>query len=404
MAWNEPGQNNNKDPWGNKNNKRDDGPPDLDAVLRKITGSLRRALGLGGGNGSSSSSSGGNSSKGGMILAGVVGVILLGLWGASGFFVVQPAQEGAILRFGKFIETVGPGMHWIPTFIESRKVVNVDQVMSFKTSGQMLTSGENIVFVDVAVQYKIDTTPGSNGLRNFLFEVDDPVETLREVTDSAVRQVIGESELNEVLATGREKIRQEIKQQIITTLKPFQTGIQVTDIAMQPAKAPEEVKSAFDDVIKAREDKVRVIDLANAYANKVVPIAQGKGARLETEAKAYKAKVIDDAQGDTARFNAYLPEYKANPKLLKERLYLQYMESILGKNQKVVMDTKGGNNLFYLPLGDMLGGKKVTSYNPVTLQNQSASAQQSSSVNTSNNSSNVANNQRTAYLRWQGAQ
>ncbi|ODN42070.1 FtsH protease activity modulator HflK [Piscirickettsia litoralis] len=404
MAWNEPGQNNNKDPWGNnKNNKRDDGPPDLDAVLRKITGSLRRALGLGGGNGGSSSSSGGGSSKGGMILATVAGVILLGLWAASGFFVVQPAQEGAILRFGKFIETVGPGMHWIPTFIDSRKVVNVDRVMSFKTSGQMLTSGENIVFVDVAVQYKIDTTPGSNGLRDFLFKVDDPVGTLREVTDSAVRQVIGESDLDEVLTTGREKIRQEIKQQIISTLKPFQTGLEVTDIAMQPAKAPEEVKSAFDDVIKAREDKVRVIDLANAYANKIVPIAQGKGARLEAEAKAYKTKVTDDARGQVARFNAYLPDYKANPKLLKERLYLQYMEGILGKNQKVVMDTKGGNNLFYLPLGEMLGGKNVTSFNPATLQNQVNNSQQST-TSSSNNRSSAANNQRTAYLRWQGAQ
>lgn len=338
MAWNEPGGN-GKDPWSG--NRKSQSPPDLEEALRKVQKKLGSLLG---GKGSGSSFS----KKGRTIGFGLIAIIAVIIWGLSGIFIVHPAEQAVVLRFGKYHETLGSGPHWIPRFVDSKYILNVKKVSNFSYTAQMLTKDENIVSVSVAVQFVIGNP------NNYLFNVVSPIASLQQATASALRQVIGQTTLDQVLTTGREQVRGEVQNQLVKILELYQAGVTVTDVAMQPAKAPEEVKAAFDDAIKAQEDEQRYINQAQAYARGVVPVAEGNAKRIIQEAEAYQKQVILLSEGEVSRFLALLPEYKKAPIVTRERLYLDAVQSVLSKSSKVLVDVNGSNNMLYLPLDKII--------------------------------------------------
>lgn len=356
MAWNQPGAGNNndgKDPWTGK--PKGSTPPDLEAILnelrKKITAFLtNKKLG----NFSPSPKQASNFGIG--IIAGVI----FAIWFLSGIFIVGPAEQVVVLRLGKYVGTVGPGPHWVPRFIEKTYTVNEQKISTYSYDAEMLTRDENIVSVAVAVQYRI------NNARDYLFSVPNPNESLQQATASALRQIIGHTNLQDVLTTGREKIRQEVQQQLTTILARYNTGLLITDVAMQPAKAPEEVKEAFDDAIKAQEDKQRFESQARAYSMQVEPIAKGQAQRLLTDAKAYQQQVVLNAKAEITRFLALLPAYEKAPIITRERLYIETIENVYENNNKVFVDSHGSNNMLYLPLDKLTPNAKPKKNNPVS--------------------------------------
>jgi membrane protease subunit HflK len=355
MAWNEPGRGNQPDPWRQGDGKRNGGnqPPDLDKLLGELQGKFKLWLGgKGNGNGGSGNNkpsftppSGPMNIKFG---APAIAAVIFGLYLLSGIYIVAPAERAAVFQFGRFVKEVGPGPHWLPSIIRSKKIVNVEQVHTSRHSNLMLTKDENIVFVELTVQYRV------GNLEHYLFSVVDPVYSLEEATDSALRQVVGVSTLDEILTEQRAKVRDEIRKQLDETLALYKAGLLVTDVALQPARAPNEVKEAFDDAIKAQEDEQRMINQAQAYRERIVPIAQGQAERILADARANASEVQLRAAGDVERFDAILPEYKKAPGVTRKRMYMDTMEKILGDTSKIVVDTKGGNNVFYLPLEQIM--------------------------------------------------
>lgn len=333
MGWNEP--ENGKDPWkGGKNQ-----PPDLDEVLKRIQEQFKRLfLGTKGKLDNKPS----NDAGGGILVAAVLFAAFI-LWALSGIFIVDPAEQAAILRFGKYVETVGPGPHWIPRIISSKVVKNVDRVLDYSYSAQMLTSDENLVAVSLAVQYRI------SDLEAFLFNVENPEESLRQATSSALRQVVGTTTLDQIITEGREVWGNRVQDTLIKTLDLYKTGISIVNVSPQPARAPESVQDAFDDAIKAQEDEKRFKEQAYAYAARVVPIAEGNASRIKQEAAAYSKQVVLRAEGEVAEFLALLPQYIAAPQVMSKRMYLDTMEKVLNRTSKIIVDGKAGN-LLYLPL------------------------------------------------------
>lgn len=343
MAWNEPGGNGNKpkDPWGNKNNQ--DGPPDLDEVFKKLNEKVTSIFGGKGGR------SGGGSSASGSKGLGFIAIIALVLWGLSGIYIVDEGREGVVLRFGGFNRITEPGPHWYPRFIEKVEIVDVERVRSINIGGTtheslMLTHDENIVDIQFAVQYKVSNA------KDYMFNVRDPDTTLRQVTETAMREVVGKSGMDFVIKDGRVEVATHTKDLMQKILNSYKTGLVVTNLNMQNAQPPEQVQHAFNDAIKAREDKERLVNEAEAYSNDILPRARGKAARMGQEAEAYRDGLIAKANGETARFLKVLTQYKKAPTVTRERLYLETMESVLGNSNKVMVDVKKGNNLMYLPL------------------------------------------------------
>ncbi|RLV61314.1 FtsH protease activity modulator HflK [Parashewanella curva] len=333
MAWNEPG-NKGKDPWGNKGSGGNDkGPPDLDDIFR---GMSKRFGGKGNGSGVSGTA------------IGIFIVIALVVWGLSGFYTIKPAERGVVLRFGKLHSIQTQGLHWQATFIDKVYPVNVEQIRSIPASGSMLTADENVVRVQLEVQYEVEDP------YKYLFSVVDANASLREAIDSALRYVIGHNNMDDILTTGRDKIVVATRSEIERIIKPYNLGLKIGDVNLLPARPPEEVKDAFDDAIAAQEDEQRAILEAEAYARQIEPQARGRAERILREAKAYKEQAILDAQGKIARFESLLPEYKAAPKVTRERLYLETMQEVLKGNRKVLVDNKNSNNLMYLPLDKMM--------------------------------------------------
>lgn len=344
MAWNEPGGSGGKDPWGRKNEQ---GPPDLDEVVRKFQDKLGGVFG-GRGGGSTASAFGGF-----FVILVVVAVI----WALSGVYIIDEGKRGVILRFGAYHATTEPGIHWYPRFIDSLEKVDVESVRSLELGYRqdealMLTQDENIIDIKFAVQYRIKG--GEDGPRNFLFNVREPDETLRQVTESAVREVVGKSKMDFIITGGRSEIVASARDLLQKTLDDYETGLVVINLTMQDAQPPQEVQGAFADAVKAREDEQRLINEAQAYANDILPKARGSSARIIEEANAYQSKVIAEAEGETARFSNILTEYRKAPKVTRERLYLDAMESVLYRTSKVLVDTEGGNNLLYLPLDKLM--------------------------------------------------
>lgn len=343
MAWNEPGGN-GKDPWSGKSGNQ--GPPELDEVVRKLQEKLGGLFGgrktpSGGGGPSGVSGGGGPSPR----AIGLGAAILLVIWVASGIYIVEPAERGVELRFGAYSQVTQPGPHWhIPYPIEEAVKVNVDELSSFRHKAEMLTKDENIVDVELTVQSRIQDAA------DYLFQDQNPEKTLRDATETVVRETIGQSKLDFILTEGRGSVAQTIKERTQALLNQYKTGLEVTSINMQPAKPPDQVKEAFDDAIKAREDKERLENKAEAYSNEVLPRARGDAARVVADASAYRDKVIAESEGETARFLAILSEYEKAPAVTRDRLYLDAVQQLLSGANLVLLDVKGSNNLMYLPL------------------------------------------------------
>jgi membrane protease subunit HflK len=343
MAWNEPGGG-NRDPWGSRGNQ---GPPDIDEVFKKLQENFSRLFGRRGGGGGGGGAGGGG--RGGAIGVGLIAAVLLVIWLASGIYIVDPAERGVVLRFGRHVDTTVPGPHWhLPFPIERVEKVDVDQVRTARHKAEMLTQDENIVQVELASQYKV------RDAGEFLFQVRIPEETLKDAVESAIREIVGKSKMDFILTEGRAELvaqTQELTQSIIDR---YQTGLIITKINLQDAQPPEDVQDAFADAIKAREDKQRVINEAEAYANEVIPQARGDATAVLKQAEAYRSEVIARAEGDTARFVQLLTEYRKAPDVTRERLYIDAVETVLAASSKVMVDVQGGNNLFYLPLDRMI--------------------------------------------------
>lgn len=353
MAWNEPGGNSGgkRNPWGG-GNKPEQGPPDLDEVLRNLQ---RRLAGLfGGGSGGNRTVGGAGPGRGFGI--GTIVLVLAAIWAFSGLYTVDAAERGVILRFGKHVATTMPGLRWhLPWPIETKQIVNIQTIESFSEQTRMLTSDENMVDINMEVQFR-RASP-----LDYAFNVNEPELTLKEVSESAIREIIGRSKLDGVLESGRQEIVAKTKELIQRTLDAYKVGLEVTAVNLQDVKVPNEVSPAQQDAIKAREDRDRLSLAAQAYSNDLIPRARGAAVRQVQEAQAYRARKVANAEGEADRFIALLSEYERAPAVTRERLYLETVERVLASSKKVVLDTQGGaGNLVYLPIDKLLEQSRRT--------------------------------------------
>ncbi len=370
MAWNEPGKS-GQDPWGNSGNNNSGGdkkPPknqkndEIDALLKKaqkVFGGASSKFGKKNG--------GGIGGVGGAVIFGVIGTV----WLLSGIYIVDPAERGVVTRFGAFVEETKAGPHWhIPYPIERVRIVNVDQIRtaeigyrsdttrtrtgSVPTESLMLTKDENIVDLKIAVQYQVQSA------NQYLFDVSDPDLTLRAVVESTLREVVGQSTMDFVLTEGRNEVVSRVKELTQERLNEYKAGLIVTSVNLQDAQPPEQVQSAFADVVKAREDRERLINEAETYSNDILPKARGKAARELEEASAYHDRVIAQAVGEAARFTSIVAEYQKAPEVTRNRLYIDAMSTVLSKTSKVFVGSDSSNNLLYLPLDKMINQNQAT--------------------------------------------
>lgn len=351
MAWNESGGNSGgrKNPWGG-GNKPDQGPPDLDEVVRNLQRRLSSLFGGGKGPRSVGPAGPGAGGPGRGIGLGTIALVLVAIWAFTGLYQVDAAERGIVLRFGKHVATTMPGLRWhLPWPIETRRLVNIQTIESFSDQTRMLTSDENLVDINLEVQFR-RAEP-----LDYVFNVQRPDDTLKEVSESAIREVIGRSKLDYVLESGRLDIVVRTKELIQRTIDAYKTGIEVTSVNLQDVKVPSEVAPAQADAIKAREDRDRFSLEAQAYANDLIPRARGAAARQIQDAQAYRARKIADAEGETQRFLKVMAEYEQAPAVTRERLYIETLEAVLASSKKVMLDTRGGgNNLVYLPIDKLL--------------------------------------------------
>lgn len=352
MPWNEPGDN-NQDPWTGK--KRSTGskanPDELLSSLNKKLNEL-----LGGRKGSNNSNGGSSGSVQGPSPAAIGAIALIALiaWGLFGIYTVDARQQALVLRFGSYVETTGPGLHWhLPYPIEKIEIIDVDQNRSAQDRSTMLTKDENIVEIEVSVQYKInDSVAYAFNVNNIDGNINGSLEgrgTLYQVLRGAIREVVGRNNMDFILKEGREQIAIETQNIMQEILNGYKAGVQILKVNLTYAEAPPEVKDAFDDANRAREDANRFQNEADAYSKRVVPEARGQAARKLEEANAYREKVIAEAQGDAARFTQLVNEYRKAPEITRERLYLDTMEKVMAGSRKVIVDNKQ-QNILYLPI------------------------------------------------------
>lgn len=404
MAWNEPGKS-DQDPWGNSGNSGNSGgsgnngdkkPPrnsnndDLDQLLKKAQSILGGAGDKFGNGGGGTSGIGG---IGGSVIFGVIVVV----WLLSGIYIVDPAERGVVTRFGAFVDETKAGPHWhIPYPIESVRIVNVDQVRTSEigyrsdvrnragnvpNESLMLTKDENIVDLKIAVQYQVESA------NQYLFQTTDPDQSLRAVVESALREVVGQSTMDFVLTEGRNEVVARVQELAQERLVAYKTGLMITSVNLQDAQPPEQVQSAFADVVKAREDRERIINEAEAYANDILPKARGQAARELEEASAYHDRVIAQAEGESARFTSIVNEYEKAPEVTRKRLYIDAVSSVLGKTSKVFVGSDSSNNLLYLPLDKMVSqGQASVPFKMDAPQNANRAASSNVSSSASNNS------------------
>jgi membrane protease subunit HflK len=374
MAWNEPdGDDRKHDPWGSGNNnsggKKDQGPPDLDALINDL---LRKVSGVFGGKPGSSSNNSGNS--GGGFGRGVFGglVVAIGLiWAGSGFYTVDEQERGVVLRLGRALDgVVEPGLHWNPPLIDVVNMINVTRIADQSFTGTMLTQDDNIVDITMTVQYQITDA------RQYFLQVEEPEISLMEAAESAIRHVVGGSDMDTVITNGREVLAQAAHERLQRYLDNYGTGITVNQVNIAQSLPPQQVRSAFDDVIKAREDNLSSQNEARAYANRVIPLARGNARRQIEAANAYRQQVVAQAQGEAERFEQLLVEYQKAPEVTRERLYIDSLQEILTNASKVLVDVEGGNNMMYLPLDQLLQNARRPATNvpglTVTPENQGA--------------------------------
>jgi len=367
MAWNEPGNNGGKD----------QGPPDLDEVIDNLS---KKFSGIFGG-GKSPSNGGGLSGNALLFLL----LIIAAVWAVSGFYTIKEAERGMVLRFGLVHSQMTPGLHWKPTFVDTVIPVDIETSRSMAAAGFMLTKDENVVRVEMDIQYRV-VDPEA-----FLFSTVNPTNSLSQATDSALRYVVGHTSMDDLLTTGREVVRQKTQVKINEIITPYNLGLEIVDVNFLPARPPEEVKGSFDDAIAAQEDEQRYIREAEAYALSIEPLARGQVRRLEQEAKAYKEQQILKATGEVARFAKLLPQYQKAKEVTRERIYLETIESVYANSSKVMVDVDGGNNMLYLPL-DKLMGQGVS-------QSSAPSRALSSGASQLNNTANQVNDTLRSYGR-----
>ena len=363
MAWNQPGGNGNRDPWGDRGGQQ--GPPDLDEVLKKLRNSLSKLLGGGGG----SSGGGGPTSLPGSGIGGtgliVIAVVVLLGWALWGLYIIEPPEKGVVLRFGKFVGLSEPGPHWLARPFYDVEVIDVSKIhtaeIGFRSaSGSnssvpheslMLTQDENIIDIKFAVLYRVRDPD------KYLFNVLDPDNTLRQATEAAVREIVGRSTLD-VITEGRAQVSDEARgliQEFLDSYGDGGAGLAIRSVNMQEAQPPREVQDAFEDAVRAREDEERFKNEARAYAADVLPKARGDANTIRESARAYEAQVVAAAEGESDRFLKVLTEYEKAPEVTRQRLYLEAVESVMKNSTKVLMDVEGGNNLMYLPIDKLIG-------------------------------------------------
>lgn len=373
--------------WGRGNNNgsepprrpnKGDGPPDLDEVWRDFNNRLGSLFGRSPRRGGNRSGGGGNDSGGGQFqfpkgspkTIGVIAVIIIGLWLASGFLIVQEGQVAVVTKFGKYTKTLAPGLQWrLPYPIEAHQTVNISQLRTFEVGFRgtarnkvlpeslMLTTDEAIVDMQFVVQYRLLPT----GAPDYLFNTSQPDESVRQAAETAMREIVGKKPMDFVLYSGRTEVATEVQALAQSILDVYRTGIQISTVAIQNVQPPEQVQAAFDDAVKAGQDRERQINEGNAYANKVLPEAQGQVARMMQDAEGYRATVVGDALGDTALFTSVEQEYAKAPAITRERLYLSTMKDILQNSSKIMIDTEASNNMLYLPLDKIM---QQTASNP----------------------------------------
>ncbi len=357
MAWND---NNNKNPWAGSNQT----PPELEEVIKdfknKFDGFFSNKKSLSAGVSKMPSSG-----------FKYIFILVLLVWLLSGIYIIDPAEKGVVLRFGAFQEETSQGPHWhIPYPIETLNRINVEQIRTVEigyrnvvngnrrfggnvsSESLMLTKDENMIEAKFAVQYKV------NDVQAYLFNVANPDTTLRHVSESAIRQVVGQNTMDYILTEGRVNIADDIKEKSQSLLNKYETGLLITTVNMQDAQPPEEVQSAFSDAVKAREDKQRLINEAQTYANDILPKSRGKAARMLEESKAYESKVVSKSEGEASRFKQILAEYEKAPKVTRERLYRETMENVLASTSKVVVDSKA-NSMMYLPIDKLINARQT---------------------------------------------
>jgi modulator of FtsH protease HflK len=363
MAWNDP-------QWGKKN----DGPPDLDEIWRRFNEKLNGLFG-----GKLPPAPGKSFKFGGL---GIIAGVIIAIWLASGFYIVDTGERGIVLRFGKFVETTQPGPNWhLPFPMETVEIVNIEQVRTVEVGYRnnvkskmlkeslMLTDDENIVDIQFAVQYTLKNP------ENYLFSNRSPDDAVRQIAESVMSEIVGKSEMDYVLYEGRADVASRATKQIQDALDRYKTGISVSKVTLQNAQPPQEVQAAFDDAVKAGQDRERLKSEGQAYANDVIPKAKGMAARLTEESNGYKQAVIANAEGEASRFKQVLAEYSKAPAVTRDRMYMDMMQQILTNTSKVLIDSsKGGNNLLYLPL-DKLMQMTGSSANTVPAPNTATSVQ-----------------------------
>lgn len=366
MAWNEPGGNrNDNDPWGNgRRGGNDQGPPDLDEALKKGLDKLNKMLGGKGNNrsGGGSSNNGGGSS--GVVGVGVVlalgAIIIAGYVLFQSFYVVDEQERAVVLRFGEYHRTENPGLRFKIPLIEDATRVRVTNIRNAQSRGQMLTEDENLVTVDLQVQYRVSNA------RDYVLNVRDSNQALAFATDSALRHEVGSSVLDEVLTEGRAVLAINVEQRLQRFLEAYGTGLEIVQVNVESTQPPAAVQEAFREVQRAREDEQRFREEAETYRNRVVPEARGRAQRLIEEALAYRDEVVERAQGETARFSQLLEVYEMAPGVTRDRMYLQALENVLSNTSKVLVDTQSSGNMMYIPLDRLVSGQAGTASSPAS--------------------------------------
>ncbi|MEK9647878.1 MAG: FtsH protease activity modulator HflK [Gammaproteobacteria bacterium] len=352
MAWNEPDNDDRKDdPWNNRPSGNDQGPPDLENIINSF---ISKVSGLLGGRGSGGGQGGEDTLSGGLVV-GVL-IILAIIWVGAGFYTVDEQERGVVLRFGVAQEAVVlPGLHWNPPLVDEVTLINVTRVYDRDFSNTMLTEDDNIIDITMSVQYVITNA------RNYFLEVEDPEISLQHAAESAIRHVVGSSTMDNAITTGREQIAQDTMVRLQDYLDLYGTGITVRQVNIDQSLPPQQVRDAFDDVIKADEDNESYQNEARAYANTVIPEARGNALRQMADANAYKEQVIAQAEGQAQRFEQLLVEYQRAPEVTRDRLYIDALQTVLSNVSKVMIDTDGsGNNMMVLPLDQIINTNRRT--------------------------------------------
>ncbi|MBX9906050.1 MAG: FtsH protease activity modulator HflK [Burkholderiales bacterium] len=347
--------------WGRRPGGGNQGPPDLDEIWRNLNRKLNRLLGGKGGGGNGETPGGGPSAGAVGGGAGLIAALIVVVWIASGFYIVNEGQRGVVLRFGEFVEATMPGPRWhLPYPVESAEVVNVEQVRTVEVGYRnnvkskvlkeslMLTDDENIVDVQFAVQYVLKSPS------DFLFNNRGTEDSVLQAAETAIREIVGRSSMDFVIFEGRADVAARAQKLMQEILDRYGTGISISKVTMQNAQPPEQVQAAFDDAVKASQDRERQKNEGEAYANDVIPRARGMAARLMQEAEGYRSRVIEQSQGDASRFRQVVAEYSKAPQVTRDRLYLDAMQQIMSNTSKILIDQKSGGNMLYLPLDKLM--------------------------------------------------